>query len=532
MPRKTKKTSDERSPVSAPARASGVPNAVVAPMAAAAPLAPARRPAPASAGSDILALTSKQKRVCERIINVFETGTVIGRYGAISIFEDGPNDIRQVTYGRSQTTEYGNLRELVQMYVDAGGRLSAELRAFVPLIGRTPLVDNARFKQLLRDAGEDPVMRMTQDEFFDRRYYRPAMKWARENGFKLGLSALVIYDSYIHSGGILDLLRTRFPERPPARGGDEKRWIDQYVEARHQWLATHSRQILRRTIYRTRCFKSEIARGNWDLDSLPIMANGTPVGDIPGADLTPEMLAEAEAVRGTDLLPFLGVPDGYSDGSEGATEPQELFEEQGEGANAAGGELLGVGASYVQKLADTAKGQYDQFHEFSEDDPPLRRQIRRYWEENGLTFPGVGTAWSAVFVSWCVRTAGAVPGEFRFSQRHSAFVHWAIANATAGRGLFRGRRITEYAPKVGDIIQHNRNGGTKTYDQAARDDSYESHSAIVVAVGADANGRFAMTIGGNESDAVRRKRVALTSQGRVQQRESNPFICVIETLKA
>ena len=44
-----------------------------------------------------------------------------GKYGAISIFEDGPNDIRQITYGRSQTTEYGNLRELVQMYVEAGG---------------------------------------------------------------------------------------------------------------------------------------------------------------------------------------------------------------------------------------------------------------------------------------------------------------------------------------------------------------------------------------------------------------------------
>jgi hypothetical protein len=57
--------------------------------------------------------------------------------GAISIFEDGPNDIRQITYGRSQTTEYGNLRELVQMYVEAGGRFSEDFRPFVERFGRT-----------------------------------------------------------------------------------------------------------------------------------------------------------------------------------------------------------------------------------------------------------------------------------------------------------------------------------------------------------------------------------------------------------
>ncbi len=106
------------------------------------------------------------------MINAFETGSAEGDYGDISIFADGPNDVRQITYGRSQTTEYGNLRELVRMYVGAGGRFSEELREFVPLIGRTPLVSNARFKRLLERAGdEDPVMRQTQDLFFERRYF-------------------------------------------------------------------------------------------------------------------------------------------------------------------------------------------------------------------------------------------------------------------------------------------------------------------------------------------------------------------------
>jgi chitosanase len=223
-------------------------------------------------------LTAKQKRICEQVVNVFETGTIQGNYGSISIYRDGPHKIRQITYGRSQTTEYGNLYELVQRYVDADGTFSDQLGSYVGKIGVTPLVDDRQFKKLLRDAGrKDPVMRRVQDDFFDKRYFQPAVAWAEKHGFSLPLSALVIYDSFIHSGSILYFLRQRFPEKPPAKGGDEKTWIRQYVDARQNWLATHQFTILHATVYRTQCFKGEIARGNWDLSQLPIDANGVDV---------------------------------------------------------------------------------------------------------------------------------------------------------------------------------------------------------------------------------------------------------------
>jgi chitosanase len=79
-------------------------------------------------------LTAQQKRICEQVINVFETGSVQGDYSTISIFPDGPGKIRQVTYGRSQTTEYGNLDELIQMYVDANGTHGNELRPYLEKI--------------------------------------------------------------------------------------------------------------------------------------------------------------------------------------------------------------------------------------------------------------------------------------------------------------------------------------------------------------------------------------------------------------
>jgi chitosanase len=223
-------------------------------------------------------LTAQQKRICEQVINVFETGSVQGDYSSISIFPDGPGKIPQVTYGRSQTTEYGNLDELIQMYVDANGTHSEELRPYLEKIGVTALVDDNKFKRLLRDAGKnDPKMRQIQDEFFDQRYFQPAMAWADQNGFKLPLSALVVYDSFIHSGSIPEFLRKRFAERPPAKGGNEKNWVEQYVETRSKWLANHSNAVLHPTVYRTKCFKQQISKGNWDLSQLPIKANGVNV---------------------------------------------------------------------------------------------------------------------------------------------------------------------------------------------------------------------------------------------------------------
>jgi chitosanase len=223
-------------------------------------------------------LEKGQKRIIERIINVFETGKPEGKYGAIAVFNDGPHDIKQITYGRSQTTEYGNLRELVRMYVESGGTYSKKLKPYAEKIGSVPLTDDEKFRQLLKDAGNnDPVMRGVQDKFFEKRYFNPAMKWAKDHEFILPLSALVIYDSYIHSGSMLWVIRQMFAEMPPNLGGNEIEWTIAYVNARHRWLQNHHREIVRKTIYRTQTFKDEIKRGNWLLMQVPVRANGVSV---------------------------------------------------------------------------------------------------------------------------------------------------------------------------------------------------------------------------------------------------------------
>jgi chitosanase len=223
-------------------------------------------------------LSKAQRSLIERVINTVETGRPDGDYSAISIYSDGPNDIRQITYGRAQTTEYGNLRQLVEMYVNATGVYSNALKPYAEKVGSQSLTDNADFKLLLRQAGKsDPVMRKIQDKFFEKVYFLPATKWADTNGFTTPLSALVIYDSQIHSGGILWLLRQKFSENPPALGGSEKVWISEYLKARNNWLANHHRPAVRASIYRTKAYISQVAKDNWDLNILPFKMNGTDV---------------------------------------------------------------------------------------------------------------------------------------------------------------------------------------------------------------------------------------------------------------
>lgn len=189
--------------------------------------------------------------------------------------------------------------------------------------------------------------------------------------------------------------------------------------------------------------------------------------------------------------------------------------------------------TYAKRLASLAENEYDQFHGFHETNSRLAARIKKYWNDIDLSFPGVGVPWSAVFVSFFVKTAGATSSEFKFAAAHAKFVFRAIKNANNNTGVFRGRRLSEYAPKIGDIIQNNRNGNTFDFNFAANNDSYESHTAIVVEEGTDGNGRYVRTIGGNESDTVGDRIVRLKANGLIKQPSTDPkrYICVIENLK-
>jgi hypothetical protein len=189
-------------------------------------------------------------------------------------------------------------------------------------------------------------------------------------------------------------------------------------------------------------------------------------------------------------------------------------------------------SSFASRLAAIAGAQHARFQFTNEADPALCNEITRWNEEIGFESERcTRVPWSAVFVSWCVKQAGASPEEFTFSMAHSVFVHQAIANAAAGVGVFHGVPIDAVPPAIGDIIQYNRSGNRFDFAFAKANRLYESHSVIVIEVGADATGRFAFCVGGNETDSIRRTVVRLTPEGLIQQRAENPFIAHIRTLK-
>jgi chitosanase len=217
-----------------------------------------------------------------RILSVAETGKAEWDPGAVYLYADDNrfNPPRKQVTVSIGFTESGNLRKMLEAYLAKGSEHEAKLRPYLRNLGeksRPSLAGNKTFLNLLKKAGTDPKMREAQEESFDRLYLGPAFDWAEEYGFKEPLSYLVIADSFLHSGSMLGFLMDKFPEEKPAEGGQEKKWIKDYLEVRHEWLSTHVNKILNKTVYRADAFLREIEKGNWSLALASFVMHGTPV---------------------------------------------------------------------------------------------------------------------------------------------------------------------------------------------------------------------------------------------------------------
>ncbi|MCB8880457.1 DUF2272 domain-containing protein [Acidisoma cellulosilytica] len=119
-------------------------------------------------------------------------------------------------------------------------------------------------------------------------------------------------------------------------------------------------------------------------------------------------------------------------------------------------------------------------------------------------------AWSAAFISFVMRMAGAGPS-FPYAESHSVYINAAVEESLnqSGQYAIQAEAPNAYAPVVGDLICFGRNGAAAlTYAQlpAGR---YTSHCGIVVAKAPDQ----ISIIGGNVEDAVALTHVPVTDQG-------------------
>ena len=212
----------------------------------------------------------------KKILLAFEQSTTDIKYNAIYTYEDGPNNAKQITLSFG-ITEYGNLKKFLQEYCNKNGKYSKDFDSYLPLIGAKSLVKDTTFISLLKESASDPVMQACQEQAFDGMYITPAINWCNRNNLTLPLSKLVIADSFLQSGSILNVIRNSFSEKIPTNGGDEKQWIEAYCKARKHWLANHSRKILNKTVYRMNTMLDIIEQGDWNLSQSFYIANGVKI---------------------------------------------------------------------------------------------------------------------------------------------------------------------------------------------------------------------------------------------------------------
>lgn len=256
-------------------------------------------------------LTATQKKTAEAIVNIFETGEVLGDYSQVTLIA---GDTGHLTFGRSQTTlGSGNLHGLLQRYcANPGARFGARLSPCLPdFAARKEALDSdLKLHNILRASADDPVMRDTQDAFFDEVYWRPAARAAERLGIGSPLGVAVVYDSFVH-GSWKALAERVIRELGDVAAAGERPWITAYVATRRAWLAGHPRADLRATVYRMDAFQRLIEQAYWGLD-LPLVVRGkeistatlfaTPPGCYDGPQPGTRALAlQAPMQRGLDV---------------------------------------------------------------------------------------------------------------------------------------------------------------------------------------------------------------------------------------
>lgn len=222
-------------------------------------------------------ITPTQKDTIEAIVNIFETGEVLGDYSLVTVLE---GDTGHLTYGRSQTTlGSGNLHTLIRRYCEQSGALFASrLHPYLAqLQSRDVSLDKSKkLHNLLRASADDPVMRDTQDSFFDEFYWQRAVRSADDMGIRTPLGIAVVYDSMVH--GSWERMRNRTNDQmgPVSSAGEEK-WISTYVDVRRTWLASRPPDTwLPRTVYRMDAFRRLIDQHYWALP-LPLVVRNVEI---------------------------------------------------------------------------------------------------------------------------------------------------------------------------------------------------------------------------------------------------------------
>jgi hypothetical protein len=171
-----------------------------------------------------------------------------------------------------------------------------------------------------------------------------------------------------------------------------------------------------------------------------------------------------------------------------------------------------------KKIVQLANKEYQRWQRgrIKEGDPRIRKVLEDYWQSGVKWLPDdpawwSNFAWSAAFISWIMRKAGA-GSDFKYSAAHAVYTTEAKKNRLAGnQNPFKAYRVNEAAPRPGDLVCKSRDGSGATYDNIRQ--GMKTHCDIVTEV---QPGRLT-TIGGNVRDSVYRTDVNTDANGRITE---------------
>jgi hypothetical protein len=169
-----------------------------------------------------------------------------------------------------------------------------------------------------------------------------------------------------------------------------------------------------------------------------------------------------------------------------------------------------------------------------EREPGLWQRVGEYWwlglnrnapevgwtgkhDGHGKVFPPEDDgeyAWSAAFVSYVMRIAGAGTS-FPYSADHAFYINAAkrMASGTDRGWLVTAERVEAYAPVLGDLICHGRGrAASLRYDDLPTASLFPAHCDIVVD---KPRPGVISVIGGNIGDAVTMRHIPVTTEGKL-----------------
>ncbi|TAN11778.1 MAG: DUF2272 domain-containing protein [Burkholderiaceae bacterium] len=197
-----------------------------------------------------------------------------------------------------------------------------------------------------------------------------------------------------------------------------------------------------------------------------------------------------------------------------------------------GGSLIDESGGLIQQ------GFYEAERDHLPGDEPAWRRVWNYWravpdvyardfaplEALGSTAEQrvalIDHPWSAVFISWVMRSAGFTEAQFDFSALHSDYVRAALDETAAEAArqptdyAYRACDLAQTAPRVGDLLCFARadDASLVTFDAvraAVLQGSIPMHCDLVV----KRDAAHIETVGGNVAQSVTLRRLRLAADG-------------------